>query len=124
MVKKRLNLALSIASSFCCAAVAPANAESIDYTKLFQEKVMHCLHPTVNTDKATYEIAKGPSKTGETTTVRFRVFYTGLVGGKNVMDADLMVREAGSIRQAKVNVLSDTGKSLGKCQLADNWADI
>ena len=124
MMEKRINIELLVASLLYCTAVAPANAEAIDYTKFFQEKVMHCLHPTVNTDKATYEIAKGPSKTGETTTVRFRVFYTGLVGGKNVMDADLMIREAGSIRQAKVNVLSDTGKSLGKCQLADNWADI
>lgn len=45
-------------------------------------------------------------------------------GRKHSLDANLMVREAGSIRQMKVNVLADTGAELHRCALTKNWVDF
>lgn len=105
------------------AVSVPASAATVDYTDLFKTKVMRCLHPTVSVDKATYELVKGPDVTGETTTVRFKIFYDGMIR-KNSMDADMMVRQAGSIRQMMVKVLADSGPSVAKCAMTTTWTDF
>ena len=110
--------------ALCCGLnLAPARAADIDYAKLFRERVLKCLHPTAHPDTATVEVVKGPEAQGEISTVRLKVFYSGLIK-KHSMDADLMIRQAGSIRQMKVNVLSDTGAEISRCDLTKNWADF
>jgi hypothetical protein len=116
--------AAGLVTALCCGVnLAPAAAADIDYGKLFLEHALKCLHPTANPDKATVEIAKGPETKGDISTVRLKVFYSGLIK-KHAMDADLMIRQAGSIRQMKVNVLSDTGAEVSRCDLTKNWADF
>lgn len=100
-----------------------ASAQTPDYAGLFKLKVLKCLHPTVNADTATYEVVKGPETKGETTTVRLKVFYSGMVK-KNSMDADLMVRQSGSIRQLMVKVLSDSGTGMARCPMTTTWTDF
>jgi hypothetical protein len=102
----------------------PASAETVDAPNLFKAHILKCLHPTVSPDKASYEQVKGPETKGDTTATRVKVFYAGLMGGKNALEADLLVRQAGSIRQMRVNVLSDTGSSMAKCPYTANWTDF
>ena len=101
----------------------PVLAADVDYADMVKTKVLKCLHPTVNTDKATVEVVKPAATAGDVSTTRYKVFYEGLVK-KNAMELDLMVRQAGSIRQMKANVLSDTGTGGGSCALTKNWGDF
>jgi hypothetical protein len=120
----RIAGATGLIAALCCGLnLAPAAAADVDYGKLFLERALKCLHPTANPEKATVEIAKGPETKGDISTVRLKVFYSGLIK-KHSMDADLMIRQAGSIRQMKVNVLSDTGSEISRCDLTKNWADF
>lgn len=107
----------------CLAGVAPAGAAEIDYTKVVRERVLHCLHPGAHADTAKVEVEKPAEVKGDISTVRLKVFYSGMIK-KHSMDLDLMVRQAGSIRQMKVDVLSDTGTELRKCELTNNWVDF
>lgn len=116
-------LAFAGALALGSAASSPASAQTPDYAGLFKLKVLKCLHPTVNADKATYEITKGPETKGETTTVRLKIFYDGIMK-KNAMDADLMIRQAGTIRQLMVKVLSDTGSGMARCPMTTTWTDF
>src|SRR5690348_218911 len=80
--------------ALCCGlGLAPANAAGeVDYAKLFRERVLKCVHPTAHADTAQVEIAKGPETQGDVSTVRLKVFYSGLIK-KHSMDADLMIRQ-------------------------------
>jgi hypothetical protein len=98
-------------------------ADTVDYAGLFRSKVIKCIHPTVNLDKTTIETLKGAETSGDITTVRFKVYYDGLLK-KNSMDVDFMVRQAGSIRQMRAKVLADSGTTLTKCGMEANWVDF
>jgi hypothetical protein len=116
-------------SGFCGRAVvclfagsSPA-AEGVNYIDLFRTRAIKCIHPTVNPEKATVETVKEPDTKGDTTTVRVKAFYQGLFK-KDSMEANLIIRQAGSIRQIKVQVLSDTGPAHKECALEQNWQDF
>ena len=94
--------------------------QAINYTELFRLNAIKCVHATVNPEKATVELLKGPDTSGEITTVRVKAYYDGLIR-KNVMEADLMVRKAGSIRQMMIKVLSDSGTAVLGCDLEKTW---
>lgn len=106
-----------------CWLGAPAQAAEIDYTKLVRERVLHCLHPAAHADTAKVEVVKPPQVNGDISTVRLKVFYSGMIK-KHSLDLDLLIRQAGSIRQMKVDVLADTGTELRKCELTNNWVDF
>ena len=119
----RPRLLLSAACLGLLALAAPARAADPNWVELFRTQVIKCMHSTVNPDKATIEVIKGPQTAGEITTVRIKTYYDGLVR-RNVMETDMMVRQAGSIRQLKISPLSDTGTSLTKCDLEKTWRDF
>jgi hypothetical protein len=104
------------------ALTGAAAAEDVKYADLFRTHAMKCLHPTVNAANATIETLKGPEKAGDVTTVRLKAYYQGLIK-KGVMEAELMIRQAGSIRQMKVNVLADSAAHK-PCELEKNWKDF
>jgi hypothetical protein len=52
-----------------------------------------------------------------------KAFYQGLFK-KDSMEANLIIRQAGTIRQIKVQVLSDTGPAHKECALEQNWQDF
>ena len=124
MVRNRI-LAVASSCMFACGLLLAggAHAEAIDYAAVFKKDVLKCMHPTVNVDKATVEISKPAEMAGEITTVRIKAFYDGLIK-KNSLEADLMIRQSGSIRQIKVKPLSDTGTGMGSCDLEKNWKDF
>jgi len=68
-------------------------------------------------------VSKGPETQGDTTTVRMKAFYQGLLK-KDSIEANLIIRQAGSIRQMKVQVLADTGPAHKPCGLEQNWQDF
>jgi len=111
------------AATVACLLVGPAWADAPNYQDLFRSKALKCIHPTLTVDKATLETIKGPETSGEVTTVRLKVYYEGWMK-KNVMESDLLIRQAGSIRQMRVKVLSDTGAAHKPCALESNWADF
>jgi hypothetical protein len=119
-ITTQLWLSALLVGSLC---IKPAYAETINYTELFRTKALGCIHPTVNLEKATVEMEKDPSTTGEVTTARIKVYYEGWMK-KQVMESDLMVRQAGSIRQMRVAVLSDSGSAHAGCALEKNWSDF
>ena len=98
-------------------------ADTIDYTDLFRTRAIKCIHPTVNPEKATVETLKGPETKGDTTTVRFKAYYEGWLK-KHSMESELMIRQAGSIRQMQIKVLDDTGPAHKPCELETNWKDF
>lgn len=98
-------------------------AEGVNYTELFRLNALKCIHATTNVDKATVEILKPAEKKDEITTVRLKAYYDGLIK-KNALEADLMIRESGKIRQMKIKILSDTGTTLAGCELEKNWKDF
>lgn len=106
-----------------CGLSAASRAEAPNYTEFFRLNVLKCIHATANIDKATVEILKPAETSGEITTVRLKAYYDGLIK-KNNLEADLMVRQAGSIRQMKIKVLSDTGTTLAGCELEKTWKDF
>ena len=116
-------IALAASVGALLSVAGPARAADVDYIDVFRQKVLKCVHPTVNADKATVEITKGPDKAGETTTIRFKTFYDGLVR-KNSMETEMMVRQAGSIRQMMIKTLADSGSGGGRCALEKSWADF
>src|ERR1700739_5018068 len=89
-----------------------ATAAEPDYVGLFKTRVLPCLHPTVKADQATVEVRNGATPPVDTTTIRREAVYPGMAM-KNSPEADLLVRQPGSIRQLKVNVLSDTSSVHG-----------
>jgi hypothetical protein len=105
------------------AAAGAASAAEVNYTDAFRAKALKCIHPTVNPEKATVEIEKPAETKGELTTVRLKAYYEGFMK-KHSMEADLIVRQAGSIRQMKVKVLADTGPAHKPCALEQNWQDF
>ena len=113
----------AILAGACLAATAASAADPVNYTELFRTKAIKCLHSTVNPDKATVEIVKPAEKAGEITTVRVKAFYDGLIR-KNTLEADLMIREAGSIRQMRIKTLSDSAAAVGSCDLEKGWKDF
>ena len=105
------------------AATAPARASDLNWVELFRSQAVRCMHKTVNPDKANIEIIKAPATVGDITTVRIKTYYDGLTK-KNVMETEMMVRQAGSIRQMKINPLSDTGTALAHCEMEKIWRDF
>jgi len=101
----------------------PAAADTIDYVNVAKNNVLKCVHPTVKIDTATAEVAKPTEVTGDTSRTRVTVYYSGLVK-KNKMDVDILVRQAGSIRQMKINVLADSSTGVAPCAMAKNWGDF
>jgi hypothetical protein len=102
---------------------AVADTAPVDYVELFKTKIMPCLHPTVKADSVSVELRKEPATSGDVTTARVEAFYAGLIK-KNSIQADIMVRQSGSIRQLQVKVLSDTSMMHGSCDLTTNWKDF
>lgn len=105
------------------AAEPPKAAEALDYAELFRTRGLNCMHPTVDAAKATVEVTKGPTSEGDVTTVRVKAFYAGLMK-RNVLEADVMVRRSGSIRQMRIAPLSDTGTGARRCGMEKAWADF
>lgn len=105
------------------AAVPAARAADTNYIELFRKNVVKCMHSSVNPDKALIEVIKGPETAGEITTVRMKTYYDGLVK-RNVMETDMMIRQAGSIRQMKINNLSDSGTTMARCDMEKTWRDF
>jgi hypothetical protein len=99
-----------------------ARADDPNIESVVKSKILTCLHPTINAGKASVE-SQPSKKSGDTTTTRVKVFYEGLLK-KNSLEMDVLVRESGSIRQLKVNVLSDSGVSVKACGLTKEWADF
>jgi hypothetical protein len=119
----RTSLSIASAAIVCLLAGSSPAADAVNYTDLFRTRAIKCIHPTVNPEKATVETVKEPETKGDTTTVRVKVFYQGLF--KNDFDeANLIIRQAGSIRQIKVQVLSDTGPAHKECAIEQNWQDF
>ena len=116
-------LTLGAALLVTVAGTAPARATDAEWVELFRNQVIKCMHGTVNPDKATVELIKQPEKAGDITTMRFKTYYDGLVR-KNVMETELLIRQSGSIRQMKINSLSDTGTTLTHCDMEKNWHDF
>ena len=106
-----------------CMIAGAAGAADTKYDELFRTKGLKCIHPTLNVDKATVEILKGPTTAGDVTTVRVKAYYEGWMK-KNVMESDLMIRQAGSIRQMSIKVLSDSGSAHKPCDLEKGWKDF
>lgn len=104
-------------------AAGPARAADIDYIQLFRTKAIKCIHPTVNVDKATVEISKPAETKGETTTVRIKTFYAGMIKN-NAMETEMTIRQAGTIRQMMIKQLSDTGTGMASCAMEKNWVDF
>jgi hypothetical protein len=117
------SLVFASAAVVCLFAGSSPAAEGVNYIDLFRTRAIKCIHPTVNPEKATVETVKEPEAKGDTTTVRVKAFYQGLLK-KDSMEADLMIRQAGSIRQMKIQVLSDTGSVHKPCTLEQNWQDF
>jgi hypothetical protein len=105
------------------AVAETTNPTSLDYVEIFKTKVFPCIHPTVKTDTVKVELAKEAATAGDITTARVQAFYQGLIN-KNSMQVDIMVRQSGSIRQLKANVLSDTSSIHGSCELVKDWKDF
>jgi len=125
-VSTRLRFALiglAAAVSILPLSSAVADTAPVDYLELFKTKVMPCLHPTVKSDTVSAELRKEPATSGEITTARVEGFYAGLIK-KNSLQVDIMVRQAGSIRQFQVKVLSDTSMLHGSCDLTTSWKDF
>jgi hypothetical protein len=125
-VTARLSLALiGLGATVGILPLSPAVADTtpVDYVELFKTKVMPCLHPTVKSDSVSAELRKEPTTSGDVTTARVEAFYSGLIK-KNSIQADIMVRQSGSIRQLQVKVLSDTSMLHGSCDLTTNWKDF
>jgi hypothetical protein len=117
-------LPLASVGMVCLTAGSSLAADNVNYTDLFRTRAIQCIHPTVNPEKVTtVEVSKGPETQGDTTTVRMKAFYQGLLK-KDSIEANLIIRQAGSIRQMKVQVLSDTGSVHKPCALEQNWQDF
>lgn len=114
--------AMALLGALLAGTVARAD-QAINYPELFRLNAIKCVHSTVNPEKATVEVLKGPDTVGEITTVRVKAYYDGLIR-KNVMEAELMVRKAGSIRQMMIKVLSDSGTAVLGCDLEKTWKDF
>ena len=119
----RTSLSFASAAIVCLLAGSSPAADAVNYTDLFRTRAIKCIHPTVNPEKATVETVKEPETKGDTTTVHVKAFYQGLFK-KDSMEANLIIRQAGSIRQIKVQVLSDTGPAHKECALEQNWQDF
>jgi hypothetical protein len=105
------------------AAAQTTSPASLDYVEIFKTKIFPCLHPTVKVATLKVELSKDAATSGDITTARVQAFYQGLIN-KNSMQVDIMVRQAGSIRQLKANVLSDTSALHGSCELVKDWKDF
>ena len=125
-VAPRLRFALiGLGAAVSILPLSPAVADTapVDYVELFKTKIMPCLHPTVKSDSVSVELRKEPATSGDITTARVEAFYAGLIK-KNSIQADIMIRQSGSIRQLQVKVLSDTSMLHGSCDLTTNWKDF
>ena len=117
-------IGLGVAMSVLTLSPAVADTPSpVDYVELFKTKIMPCLNPTVKSDSVSVELRKEPATSGDITTARVEAFYAGLIK-KNSIQADIMVRQSGSIRQLQVKVLSDTSMLHGSCDLTTSWKDF
>lgn len=77
----------------------------------------------MKSDDAKAEITKPTATTGELSSTRVKVFYSGWLK-KHQSELEIQVRKAGSIRQMKVTVLSDTATEVSSCDLTKNWQDF
>ena len=100
-----LRLLVLIASA--CLALAFPSAASADALSFVKQELLHCIHPTINVNKAKIEIDKPTVTEGDTSTTRVRVFYEGALK-KNTMVVEVM-EKAGKPPLVKVQVLEDTG---------------
>ena len=114
-----LPLALAIASPTMVRA-----DDDIDFEEISKEKVLNCLHPTVRAESAQIERMGPPRTEGDITTQRMKIYYQGLIRRNNV-EFEFLVRRSGSIRQMRVQVLSDTSPPNPLCSLTGtNWTDF
>ena len=121
--KVRSLAALAALLGLCASGTLASAAEAINYVEIFRANAIKCVHSSANPEKATIEVLKAPETVGEITTVRLKAYYETLIK-KNVKEADLMVRQAGSIRQMKIKMLSDSGTALLGCDLEKTWKDF
>jgi hypothetical protein len=105
------------------AAAETTSPASLDYVEIFKTKIFPCIHPTVKIDTVKVELSKAAATSGDITTARVQAFYQGLIN-KNSIQVDIMVRQSGSIRQLKADVLSDTSALHGSCELVKDWKDF
>jgi len=120
---RKLALGAALALPLILTAGASLAADPVDYVGIAKTKVLTCLHPTVKPNDATAEITKPTTTAGDTSTTRVKIFYSGLVR-KNSVELEILVRQAGSIRQMRVNVLADTATEVGSCNMVKNWVDF
>lgn len=113
-------LALSLAVT---SGPARAADQPIDYAAIAKTRVLKCIHPTAKPDDATAEVTKPTATDGELSTTRVKIFYSGWLK-KHSAELDIMVRRAGSIRQMRIKVLSDSATETSSCDLAKNWVDF
>jgi len=121
---RRLLLAAGLPLLLAVAGSGAVRADDdIDYEDIAKNQGLSCLHPTVRTERAEVERLAPPRTEGDVTTTRLKMYYQCLIRRNNV-EFDIMVRQAGSIRQMMVRVLSDTAPSTLPCALTSRWVDF
>jgi hypothetical protein len=117
------SLSLSALLGIACLVMALPTVASADAVSFAKTELLHCIHPTVSTDKAQAEIDKPMVTEGDTRTTRVRVFYEGLLK-KDSMLVEVM-EKAGSPAMVRVKVLEDsgTGHSPTCKYLQEGWQE-
>lgn len=119
----RRSLSLTILLGVICCAIALPATVSADAVSFVKTELLHCIHPTVNVDKAQVEIDKPAVTEGDTSTTRVRVFYEGTIK-KNSMLVEVM-EKAGKPPLVRAKVLEDTGTGHSpSCKyLKEGWQE-
>ncbi len=103
---------------------AASTVSALDYLDFAKNKLLNCVHPTTNLDKAKVEMDKQPATEGDVTTARVRFFYKGWVSD-NTMLVEIKNRKCGSINEVRAEVLEDSGSGKSPvCQYLDGWQDL
>jgi hypothetical protein len=102
------SLSLLVLIGIACLAMAlPTVASAADAVSFVKTELLHCIHPTVNVDKAQVEIDKPTVTEGDTSITRVRVFYEGWIK-KDSMLVDVM-EKAGTPPLVRAKVIEDSG---------------
>ena len=119
-----LMTSIGLAGALFATSIPQANAADIDYPALFKTKIIKCYHGTAKTESAVVEKMRDTATENEIATTLFKVYYEGIIK-KNSMDIKVLVRQSGSIRQFKTQVLADTGTAhVTPCDFEKNWTDF
>ena len=119
------SLRLSALIGIACLAMAfPPTASAAEVVSFVKTELLHCIHPTVNVDKAKIEIDKPTINEGDTSKTRVRVFYEGTIK-KNSMLVEVM-EKAGTLSLVRAQVLEDTGTGHSpSCKyLKEGWQEM